>query len=523
MKNTKQVLALAMAVAMAAGLLAGCGSSASSSAESVASGEATSEAAATDTGSSDGTLVLADTGFEGKFSPFFAASSADQHVIDLTNIALLGADRKGEMILKGIEGETREYNGTDYTYYGPADCEVTENADGTVTYAINMRDDLVFADGTPITIDDVIFNLYVYMDPTYDGSATLYSMPIAGLDDYRSSMTTLSKLDNYEEARWQHYVDTIPCRIYLLSEDPDGLNGINQEKMAKSQQRLYPTIRKYRDQIENKYQWCIAAVPGAAWAKKLFPGLRTSQAMEKLWEAILSTSRVDEDPLAAWDAHNQDLHDRCQYLNSLHLRQLKYKSANGTDLTVGLIPEGQFCGGGETSLQGIFFNPNIPTEECFISPKRGEAEGIVYATKPLSYQGQLIDKFWIRFHEGKAVEWHAEQNDDLLTKLITMDEGSAYLGECALVPYDSPIRQSGLLFYNTLFDENAACHLALGMGFADTINDFEHKTLAECRALDVNDSMIHEDFMIGSEDMDIDAVCENGDVVPVFRHGNWAF
>lgn len=194
MKNTKQVLALAMAVAMAAGLLAGCGSSASSSAESVASSEATSEAAATDTGSSDGTLVLADTGFEGKFSPFFAASTADQHVIDLTNIALLGADRKGEMILKGIEGETREYNGTDYTYYGPADCEVTENADGTVTYAINMRDDLVFSDGTPITIDDVIFTLYVYMDPTYDGSATLYSMPIAGLDDYRNSMTTLSKL-----------------------------------------------------------------------------------------------------------------------------------------------------------------------------------------------------------------------------------------------------------------------------------------------------------------------------------------
>ena len=197
MKNTKQVLALAMAVAMAAGLLAGCGSSASSSAaESTASSEATSEAAtaAAETSSSDGTLVLADTGFEGKFSPFFAASSADQHVIDLTNIALLGADRKGEMVLKGIEGETREYNGTDYTYYGPADCEITENADGTVTYAINMRDDLVFSDGTPITIDDVIFTMYVYMDPTYDGSTTLYSMPIAGLADYRSSMTTLSKL-----------------------------------------------------------------------------------------------------------------------------------------------------------------------------------------------------------------------------------------------------------------------------------------------------------------------------------------
>ena len=190
MKNTKQVLALAMAVAMAAGLLAGCGSSASSSAESVA----TSEAAATDTGSSDGTLVLADTGFEGKFSPFFAASSADQHVIDLTNIALLGADRKGEMVLNGIEGETREYNGTDYTYHGPADCVVTENADGTVTYDIKLREDLKFSDGEPVTIDDVIFSMYVFLDPTYDGSVTMYSTPIVGLDEYRSSMTTLSKL-----------------------------------------------------------------------------------------------------------------------------------------------------------------------------------------------------------------------------------------------------------------------------------------------------------------------------------------
>ena len=270
-------------------------------------------------------------------------------------------------------------------------------------------------------------------------------------------------------------------------------------------------------------QWCIAAVPGAAWAKKVFPGMRTSAAMEKLWEAILFTSRVTDDPVKAWEEHNSDLHDRCAYLNSLHIRSLHYTAENGTDLTVGMIPEGEWKGGGDTSLQGIFFNPNIPTEECFISPKRGEAEGIVYATKPLSYQGQLIDGFWIRFHEGKAVEWHAEKNNDLLTKLITMDEGSAYLGECALVPYDSPICQSGLLFYNTLFDENAACHLALGMGFADTIRDFEHKTLEECRALGVNDSMVHEDFMIGSADMSIDAVCEDGKTVPIFRNGSWAF
>ena len=347
--------------------------------------------------------------------------------------------------------------------------------------------------------------------------------PLEKLHYRYRTLTTLGRLDNYEEARWQHYVDTIPCRIYLLSEDPDGLKGINQTKMAKAQQKRYPIIKPYRDAIENKYQWCIAAVPGKAWAKKLFPELRASAAVEKLWENILACSRVDEDPIAAWEAHNRDLHDRCAYLNSLHIEKLHYTSANGTDFTVGMIPEGRFCGGSEKSLQGIVFNPNIPSEECFISPKRGEAEGIVYATKPLSYQGQLIDKFWIKFHEGKAVEWNAEVNNELLTKLITMDEGSAYLGECALVPYDSPIRQSGILFYNTLFDENAACHLALGMGFADTIENFHEKTLAECRALGVNDSMIHEDFMIGSQDMNIDAVCADGKTVPIFRDGNWAF
>lgn len=347
--------------------------------------------------------------------------------------------------------------------------------------------------------------------------------PLTKLHVRHQSLTTMSTLDNYEEARWQHYVDTIPCRIYLLSEDPDGLRGVDQEKMAKAQQKKYPIIKGYRDQIENKYQWCIAAVPGVKWAKKLFPELRASQAVEKLWEAILHTSRVDDDPVAAWDAHNKDLKARCDYLNGLGIRELQYRASNGTDLRVGMIPEAQFCGGGETSLQGIFFNPNIPTEECFISPKRGVAEGIVYSSKPLSYQGQLIDRFWIRFREGKAAEWGAEENEALLTKLITMDEGSAYLGECALVPFNSPINETGILFYNTLFDENACCHLALGMGFADTIRDFEHKTLDECRALGVNDSMIHEDFMVGTADLSIDALCEDGRTVPLFRNGTWAF
>ncbi len=337
------------------------------------------------------------------------------------------------------------------------------------------------------------------------------------------SADILGSLTEEEEARWQHYVDVCPCRIYLLSDDPDGLRGVNQEKLSKAQAQRLSRIKPYRDQIENRYQWCIAAVPGKAWAKKLFPALRGNRAMEALWEAILQTARADgPDPMAAWEAHNKTLHQRCDYLNSLSIRTLHYYGDNGTDLRVGMIPEARFCGGSEKSLQGIVFNPNIPSEECFISPMRGKAEGIVYATKPLSYQGQLIEGFWIRFAEGKAVEWHAEKNEALLGQLIGMDEGSAYLGECALVPQDSPISTLGLLFLNTLFDENAACHLALGMGFADTIEDFGSKTLDECHALGVNDSLLHEDFMIGYEGLNIDAETTNGQTVPIFRNGNWA-
>ena len=254
---------------------------------------------------------------------------------------------------------------------------------------------------------------------------------------YRS-LETMSKMEKWEKERWQHRVDEIPCRIYIESEDPDGLKDVDQNKMQKANQKLYPIIRKYRDQLENKYQWCICAVPGEAWAKKLFPNLRKSQAIEKLWEAILSTSRVTDDPIKAWDEHNKDLLSRCNYLNSLGIDELHYTAGNGTDLTVGLMELSQFNGGGDTSLSGIYFNPNIPSEECFTSPKRGRAEGIVYATKPLSFMGQLIDNFWIRFKDGRAVEWHAEKNNEMLTKMIEMDEGSHYLGECALVPVDSP-------------------------------------------------------------------------------------
>ena len=347
--------------------------------------------------------------------------------------------------------------------------------------------------------------------------------PLTKIHVRHRSVKALSTVETFEEEKMKYVAEHLCARLFLSSSDPDGLKGVNIEKMMKGQQATFPVMRAYRDQMDGRHQWCIAAVPGEAWAKKVFPGERASRAVEKLWEAILHTARVDEDPIAAWEAHNKDLSDRCAYLNSLGIETLEYKAGNGTDFTVGMIPEAVFCGGGETTDKGVFFNPNIPTEECFISPKKGVAEGIVYSSLPLSYQGQLIENFYFRFEGGKVVEAHAEKNDELLQKMINMDEGARYLGECALVPFDSPINQTGVIFYNTLFDENAVCHLALGRGFADTISDYHNRTKEEIDALGVNNSMIHQDFMIGTSDLSIVAHCRDGRSVQIFKDGAWAF
>ncbi len=348
--------------------------------------------------------------------------------------------------------------------------------------------------------------------------------PLAKVNYRYRSLKTLSTMEKWEIAKLEHRAETLPAMIYIESNDPDGMKGVDQAKIAKASQARYPIIKPIRDKMENKYQWVIAAVPGPAWAKKVFPGLRVNQAMDKMWEAILYTSRADgNDPVQAWNEHNADLKARCDYLNSLHIDKLHYTSSNGTDFTVGLIEDALFLGGSEDTLGGVEFNPNIPSEEVFTSPKKGCADGLVVSTKPLSYRGELIEDFSIRFEGGKAVEVHAAKNEDLLKQMISMDENAGYLGECALVPYDSPIRNSGITFYNTLFDENACCHLALGAGFENCIKDYDKYTLEECRAKGINDSIIHVDFMIGSEDLHIEAITRDGKTVEIFRDGNWAF
>jgi len=349
-------------------------------------------------------------------------------------------------------------------------------------------------------------------------------MPITKLNYVYRSLETLSDVTLVDKAEWQTRVDKLPCLLWLDSDDPDGLRGTDSAKISKANMARFPIIKPYREAIENKYQWCIAAVPGKEWAQKVFPSLPTEEAVEKLWEAILYTSRVTDDPVAEWKNHNEELARRCAFLNGYKFDSLEYSSSNGTNFKVGLNQRGRFCGGGENTLiSGNYFNPNIPSEEVFTSPVKGRAEGKVVATKPLSYQGKLIENFWVEFKGGKAVKVGAEKNQDLLEKMIAMDEGAAYLGECALIAYDSPINNTGILFYNTLFDENASCHLALGRGFNDCIEGYENLSNEECRALGVNDSMIHVDFMIGSKDMCIVGVTKDGKRVQIFKDGNWAF
>ncbi len=354
-------------------------------------------------------------------------------------------------------------------------------------------------------------------------------LPLARLHNRFQTLKTMSTVENFELAKLQYRLDKNPAMLYISSDDPDGLKGINQEKQSKAAKVRYPIIKPYRDAMDNKYKWCIAAVPGEAWARKVFPGVRTSTAMEKLWQAILFTSRVidadgrDLDAVGEWKAHNASFRARCEYLNSLGIKSLEYKSANGTDFSVGLIPDGIFCGGSEHTLGGEEFNPNIPSEEIFTSPMAGCAEGLVVASLPLSWRGELIENFSVRFEGGRAVEVHAERGEELLRQMISMDETAALLGECALVPYTSPIRQSGITFYETLFDENAACHLALGAGFTNCIKDYSKYSLDELHQKGINDSMIHVDFMIGTADLAITAVTESGDRVKIFENGNWAF
>lgn len=378
------------------------------------------------------------------------------------------------------------------------------------------------------SVSDEYFVKYVVEECYKAGASNVVidwtSSVISALAYKYETVEELSNLPKWKEEKLKHQVKVLPARIFIDSEDPDAMANVDQEKMTKVRRILGPKIMKYREQMENKYQWTIVGLPGEAWAKKVFPNLSKKQAMEALADAIFKTARVYGDPIKNWELHNQNMKDKYTKLNDLGIKTLYYKASNGTDFNISLKECMVFNGGDETTLGGVIFQPNMPTEECFTSPDKYSCNGVVYASKPLSVMGKVVTDFGFRFENGKAVEVLAKDEDTkkLLEKLISLDEGASRLGEVALVPFDSPINQTGLLFYNTLYDENACCHLALGRAFNDCISDFNKLTEEEIKAVDLNISMIHVDFMIGTEDLHIEAETFDGKHVVIFDKGTWA-
>ena len=275
--------------------------------------------------------------------------------------------------------------------------------------------------------------------------------------------------------------------------------------------------------MNNEGQWCVIGLPGVKWAKAVYPDLPEDEAFEKLLEAILKVSHVtrDNDPVKAWEEHDAVLIGHAKKMTDYNFEKLHFTSELGTDLYVGLVKDHIWVGGGDYTPEGVYFDPNIPTEEVFTMPEKTGVNGIVYASKPLSYNGKVIDGFWFRFKDGKIVEHGAKVEEETLTELLEFDEGSRYLGEVALVPYDSPISKMNLLFFNTLYDENAACHLAIGNPYPENLKGGNEMSPEELKAHGANSSRQHEDFMFGTKEMSVDGITYGGEVIPVFRKGNF--
>ena len=313
--------------------------------------------------------------------------------------------------------------------------------------------------------------------------------------------------------------------LFLEGQDPAILRGIDPAKPAAASRARNTECRSFRDGMDfGRNAWCIAGVPVQAWANEVFPELSAAEALYRLWLLILEVSRADgDDPESAWETHNASFEKTKRFLNNHRFDALHYTAENGTDLVVGL-PEGHVWDGGAGRTQdGVTFFPNIPTEEVFTSPDRLRAEGVVHSALPLVHAGQMVRDFWLRFEGGRVVDFGAEQGREVLRNIIETDEGSSRLGEVALVSKNTPIRQSDTLFFDTLYDENASCHLALGMGFPECVSGGVSMSKEALLEHGVNQSAAHVDFMIGTDDLCVTGICEDGTEVPVFVNGQWAW
>ena len=321
------------------------------------------------------------------------------------------------------------------------------------------------------------------------------------------------------------YAEKNAAFLSIAANDPELLKGIDSKKIAKAQTARNVGLKSYYEKVmTNTIQWNIISVPTSAWAKKVFPNLSEEEAVENLWKAIISSVKADtENPVETWHKHLANLKEKMDYLNKKQFKKFVIKNSIGTNLTVQLPNRHLWASGKDITKSGIEFVANIPTEEVFSMPYKYGVDGIVKASKPLNYGGTLIENFSLTFKDGKIIDFSAESGEEALKNLINTDEGAKYLGEIALVPYDSPISNSNILFYNTLFDENASCHLAIGQAYPSCIEEGDTFNKQQMEEAGMNDSLVHVDFMFGTKDLDITGIDSYGREEKIFKNGNWAF
>lgn len=396
-----------------------------------------------------------------------------------------------------------------------------------VNIGVNIQNDNILVISSPIETAEFarLITEEAYKSGAKDVIVHYGDQKLTKIKLENSSLETISNIPEWQAESYNYYARQEACFISISASDPDGLKGVPVEKIGASQKARTSALKEYFDNsMSNKCRWCVLSVPTLSWAKKVFPKVSDDEAMESLWDVIFKTVRVDtENPVNAWKKHNAYLEEKIKFMNNNNFKSVHLKSANGTDLNIEL-PEGHiWAGGSEGDVNGIPFNANIPTEEVFTLPKKTGVNGIVYSSKPLSYGGNLIDNFSITFKDGKAIDFTAETGYDVLKQMLESDEGAKYLGEVAFVPYNSPISNSKLIFFNTLFDENAACHLAFGRAYESCVKDADKYSEEELEKIGVNNSVIHVDFMIGTSDLEITGINKNGETIQIFSNGNWAF
>lgn len=401
-------------------------------------------------------------------------------------------------------------------------------ADLAVRVGVNVQKGQVLVVNSPVECKDLA---RMIVESGYEAGASYvmvrYNDDIVSKIFYTyAEMEVVKDVPEYLIEQFKYIVDKKAAVISISAPTPGLMKDIDPLKMQEAAKATNEKVGFYRKHMmSNGSQWLVIAAPTLSWAKKVFPNDDPKKVVNKLWEAILSASRVtaDNDPVQEWHLHMERLAKHNKMLNDYNFKTLKFKNAHGTDLTIDLVENHIWGGGGETSRNGVYFAPNIPTEETFTMPHSHQVNGKVVATMPLNYQGKLIEDFYLVFKDGKVVEYDAKKEKSTLKSLLELDEGSSRLGEVALISHDSPISNTKILFYNTLFDENASCHLALGNAYTMNIKNGHDSSEAELMAKGYNKSITHVDFMFGSSDMNIVGIKHDNKEVQIFKDGNFVF